>query len=179
MTWTAVEFENWRSTVPDSEKRKRAWNDLSKDQKKEVKELGIFIEFCRAADLDVDLHTIENRKPPAPDIYCELSGRGHFYELGELTDECIPMNAAVAQRAGSDIHGSFYSPLEPLRRMVFQKCAKQPMVNGIPADIVLHFSVPHMVPNLPMLTALLAENSTAINAALTASPFSRIWFYDD
>jgi len=82
MAWTAVEFEIWRSTVPDPEERKRAWNDLSGDQKKEVKELRTFIGFCRAAGLDVDPRTIENRKPPEPDIYCELSGHGQFYELG-------------------------------------------------------------------------------------------------
>jgi hypothetical protein len=179
MTWTAVEFENWRSAVTDSEKRKRAWNDLNNDQKKEVKELRTFIGFYRAADLDVDPRTIENKKPPEPDIYCELSGRGQFYELGELTDPCIPRNAAEAQRAGSDIHGGSYSSLEPLGRMVFQKCAKQPALNGISADIVLHFSVSHMVPYPPMLTAFLAENGAAIKAALTASVFSRIWFYDE
>jgi hypothetical protein len=179
MTWTAVEFEKWRSTVANPEKRKRAWNDLSNDQKKEVKELWTFIGFYRAADLNVDPRTIENRKPPEPDIYCELSGRGQFYELGELTDECIPRNAAEAQRAGSDIHGGSYSSLEPLSRMVFQKCAKQPTLNGIPVDIVLHFSVSHMVPYPPMLNAFLAENGTAIKAALTASASSRIWFYDE
>jgi hypothetical protein len=30
-----------------------------------------------------------------------------------------------------------------------------------------------------MLTAFLAENGAAIKAALTASSFSRIWFYDE
>jgi hypothetical protein len=179
MTWTAVEFENWRSTVPDPQKRKRAWNDLSNDQKKEVKELRTFIGFCRAAGSDVDPRTIENRKPPEPDIYCELSGHGQFYELGELTDERIPRNAAEAQRASSNIHGGSYSSLEPLRRMVFQKCAKQPRLNGIPAEIVLHFSVSHMVPSPPMLAAFLAENGATIKAGLTACAFSRIWFYDE
>lgn len=179
MTWTAVEFENWRSTVADSEKRKRALNDLSNDQKKEVKELRTFIGFCRVADLDVDPRTIENRKPPEPDIYCKLSGHGHFYELGELTDEHIPRNAAEAQRAGLDIHGGSYSSLEPLGRMVFQKCAKQPTLNGIPAEVVLHFSVPDMVPHPLALTAFLAENGEAVRAALNASAFSRIWFYDE
>jgi len=179
MTWTAIDFENWRSTITDPEKLSRAWSDLSNDQKKEVKELRTFIGFYRAAKLDVDPRTIENRKPPEPDIHCELSGRAQFYELGELTDECIPRNAAVAQRTGSDIHGGHISPLEPLGRMVFQKCAKQPTLNGIPADIVLHFSVSHMVPYPPMLTAFLAENGAAIKAAQTASAFSRIWFYDE
>jgi len=75
MIWTAVEFENWRSTVSDPEKRKWAWSDLSNDQK--------------------------------------------------------------------------------------------------------HFSVSHMVPYPPLLTAFLAENGAAIKAALTASPFSQIWFYDE
>jgi hypothetical protein len=63
--------------------------------------------------------------------------------------------------------------------MVFQKCAKQPTLNGIPADIVLHFSLSHMVPYPPMLNAFLAENGTAIKAALAASVFSRIWFCDE
>jgi hypothetical protein len=99
-----------------------------------------------ASALDADPRTIENRTPPEPDIYCELSGHGKYYELGELTDERIPRNAAEAQRAGSDIHGGSHSPSEPLGRMVFQKCAKLPTLNDIPADIVLHFSVSHMVP---------------------------------
>jgi hypothetical protein len=54
--------------------------------------------------------------------------------LVPTTSQCIPRNAAEAQRAGSDIHGGSYSPLEPLGRMVFQKCSKQPTLPGNDAD---------------------------------------------
>jgi hypothetical protein len=45
--------------------------------------------------------------------------------------------------------------------------------------IVLHFSVSHMVPHSPMLPHSWRKTGRQINAALTPSPFSRIWFYDE
>lgn len=178
MTWTAVEFEHWRSTVTDLEKRKRAWEDLSNNQKKQVKELRTFIGFCRAAKLDVDPRTIQNREVPEPDIFCELSQSGHYFELGELTDQSIPALEAEARRNGSDIYGGKASLSDPLEKMIYQKCGKTYSLNGVAVSLLLHFSVGHQVPFPPFVLAYLAESRERILAALNTSPFRAIWFFD-
>ena len=178
MTWTAVEFENWRGTVTNLEKRKRAWEDLSSDQKKQVKELRTFVDFYRAAKLDVDPRTIQNREVPEPDIFCELSQSGHYFELGELTDQSIPALEAEARCNGSDIYGGKASLSDPLEKMIYQKCGKTYSLNGVPVSLLLHFSVPHQVPCHSFVRAYLAESRGRILAALNASPFREIWFFD-
>ncbi len=178
MTWSALDFENWRSTVVDPEERKRAWDDLSNDQKKEVRELRTFVSFCRAANLDVDPRTIQNREVPEPDIFCELSQSGHYFELGELTDQSIPALEAKARRNGSDIYGGKASLSGPLEKMIYQKCGKTYSLNGVPASLLLHFSVGHQVPFPPFLQAYLAESQERILTALHISPFRAIWFFD-
>jgi hypothetical protein len=178
MTWSAVEFENWRSAVVNPEKRKRAWEDLSSDQKKQVKELRTFLDFYRAAKLDVDPRTIQNREVPEPDILCELSQSGHYFELGELTDQSIPALEAEARRDGNDIYGGKASLSDPLEKMIYQKCAKTYLLNGMPVSLLLHFSVPHQVPCHSFVRAYLAESRGRILAALNASPFWKIWFFD-
>ena len=178
MVWKAAEFHEWFSKISDPEKMQRALNELTKDQAKEYLELQTFNHFAKASTLDIDPRTIENRKAPEPDIYCEVSRHGHYFELGELTDQHIPRNAAEAKRAGSDVHGGPVSQANPLEKMVFEKCSKSYSLNDGPASLLLHFSVGHQVPNPMLLTSFLSQHHARIVEALKMSAFDSIWFYD-
>jgi hypothetical protein len=179
MTWNAAEFDKWCHEQKDPVKRQRAMADLTSDQRKEHREFVMFTRFAPAANLNVDPRTIENRKPPEPDILCEVSGTKRYYELGELTDETIPKNEAKARRAGQDIHGGYISQDDPLEKMILQKCGKTFSTNGLELDLLLYFAVGHQVPHEGLVKSWIENNRTRIDAALKASPFLTIWFYDD
>jgi hypothetical protein len=79
MTWNAAEFDKWCHEQKDPVKRQRAMADLTSDQRKEHREFVMFTRFAPAANLNIDPRTIENRKPPEPDILCEVSGTKRYY----------------------------------------------------------------------------------------------------
>ncbi len=178
MTWNAAEFEHWFNALTDPVKQQRALDDLTAAQRKERRERRTFIQFASAAKLDADPRTIQNREAPEPDIFCEVSGCGRYFELGELTDESIPKSEAEARRAGLGAYGGAVSQTRPVEKMVFDKCGKVYSSRGVPVDLLLHFSVGHLVPHRGLLSAWLSESSDRVMAALSASPFRAIWFFD-
>ena len=178
MTWNAAEFEYWYKTVGDHTKQQRALDNLPNPHRKALREYRTFIQFATAAKLDIDPCTIQNRETPEPDIYCELSGSGRYFELGELTDESIPRDEREAQRAGLAAYGGSISQEEPLEKMVFQKCKKPYTCNDLPVDLLLHFSVGHQYPYPGFVRGWIAGNRKKIDDALNAGPFGAIWFFD-
>lgn len=66
---------------------------------KEKQELEIFTAFARVSPLSISLESIENRKPPEPDIVCELeSGNRIYFELTKSTPKSIEhSNSQVVQ----------------------------------------------------------------------------------
>lgn len=178
MTWNAAEFEHWHNALTDPVKRQRALDDLTPARRKERRERRTFIQFASAAKLDVDPRTIQNRAAPEPDIFCEVLGRGCYFELGEVTTETIPKSEAEARRAGRDVYGGCISPTGPVEKMVFGKCGKTYTSGSVPVELLLHFSVGHQVPHPGLLSAWLAESRDSVMTALNASPFRVIWFFD-
>jgi len=176
--WTAAEFHNWYGKIDDPLKKQRALGGLTSDQAKEYREWFTFTRFARASKLDIDPRTIQNRKVPEPDILCEVAGTGHYFEMGEVTDQTIAKNASIADKVGADIHGGFYSQDAPVEKMIFQKCSKAYALDGLPASLLLHYNVGHQVPCPEILADLLSELRERINAALKGSVFQAIWFYD-
>ena len=57
---------------------------LTGNAKKEVAELSTFMEFAKAAHLP--LESVENARPPRPDIRCQINGDEYWFELGRITD---------------------------------------------------------------------------------------------
>jgi hypothetical protein len=54
-----------------------------KKETKEEREMRIFSEFAEAAKFGVDRGSIQNEKPPKPDIGCTIGGQRYYFELGE------------------------------------------------------------------------------------------------
>lgn len=151
----------------------------SKERMKEQRELSTFLSFAKASRLRIDLESAESRRPPEPDVFCTVGGRAYYFELGELTDESIPRNAAEAKRIGSESHGGPISPLLPLEKMVFEKLANDNYVlNNRRASLLLHYSIGHNVPVRPALNHFLSSRIVEIIAALNKSSFQSIFIFD-
>jgi hypothetical protein len=76
------------------------------------------LEFAAIAELPVVSETVENRKPPEPDILCEVRGRGRVaFELVDLIDQGLARTTARALR-GEEVDACWYGmpPLEAIRR---------------------------------------------------------------
>jgi hypothetical protein len=66
-------------------------------------ERAIFSVFVAVSGMPIDLATVESRRPPEPDILCEVRGNGHLaFELGEVISESLEQvtseRAAVRRR---------------------------------------------------------------------------------
>jgi hypothetical protein len=178
MGWTTAGFHEWLNTETDITKRQRAWKALTKEQEKAYNEYLTFRKFAAVAPLDINPQSIENRDVPEPDIYCLLSGVGHHFELGEVTDPKIAKAAGDAAKADDDIYGGFYSQSEPLQTMVEKKCSKTYATNGLPVSLLLHYTPGHQVPFLPAFENFIAESRPWIEAQLKQSAFDSIWFFN-
>ena len=67
-------------------------------------ELRVFKSFAQVSGLPVNFGSIENRDPPEPDIYCEISEVGPVaFELLEMLDQdriARPLNIQVETMDG-------------------------------------------------------------------------------
>jgi hypothetical protein len=178
MSWTTAEFHDWYTKTEDSVKKRRALSDLTSDQAKEYREWLTFSRFAKASALDIDPRTIENRKAPEPDIFCEISGGKHYFELGTVVDEKVAKGAGDAARKGLDIHAGSCSPLEALRRMIEQKCSKTYMTNGLPVSLLLHYDVNLQTPRPNAVEAVISDSKQMALQQFQASQFDGIWFFD-
>jgi hypothetical protein len=71
------------------------------------KELAVFNSFLKEAPLLVDRGSIESRKPPEPDIVCNVIGVGRIgFELTEIVDESFMIR--IAKMAATNRHLNQY-----------------------------------------------------------------------
>jgi hypothetical protein len=159
-------------------KKCRAHSELTSDQAKEYREWRTFNRFAKASALDINPRTIENRKAPEPDIFCDVSGSGHYFELGTVVDENVAKGAGDAARKGLDIHAGFCSPLDALQRMIEQKCSKTYQTNGLLVSLLLHYDVNLQVPHPNAVEAVISDSRQVALQQFQASQFDAIWFFD-
>jgi hypothetical protein len=159
-------------------KKRQAHSELTSDQAKEYREWRTFSKFAKVSTLEIDPRTIENRKAPEPDIFCEVSGRGHYFELGTVVDEKVAKGAGDAARKGLDIHAGSCSPLDALIRMIEQKCLKTYPTNGMPVSLLLHYDVNLQAPRLIAVEAVISDPRQVALQQFQASQFDAIWFFD-
>ena len=54
---------------------------------KEKWEQKVFVAFAKRCGLKISECSIESRKPPMPDIYCNFDGSNYFFELAEVVPQ--------------------------------------------------------------------------------------------
>jgi hypothetical protein len=156
--------------TPDE--KRRAYNALPSDTKKELAEMGAFIGFAQAANLAVESPT--NEKPPLPDISCKIGGSPYLFELGEITDEGVAENVSKSLRTG-EVTGGAFSEEEPLIRIIRKKAASTYRTDGAPLDLLLHYDKQYPFAPGDYLKRYEADIAAAM---IPNGPFSRIWIYD-
>jgi hypothetical protein len=177
MNCNPAEFEYWYDRLPGERKRK-AWEALTSDQRKLWNERWNFRNFAKVAPLDIDARTIESCCPPEPDILCRISGKAHYFELAEVTDENLARRVAIAGKQGKDTFGGPFMQLEPLCRIYNQKCSKKYKTDGHDLHLLLYYSTDHQVPYTEGLREEISKLQDAIEKKFRQSPFRTAWLYD-
>jgi hypothetical protein len=82
----------------------------SREDEKAAHELAVFLEFAEYAvreGLRVRPGSAASRRPPEPDILCDVNGEGPVaFELVEIIDSTLAENISVAIRDGVPARGS-------------------------------------------------------------------------
>jgi len=145
----------------------------------------VFREFTEAAGLAVEDGSIEPKEPPAPDIFCRLSGGAQFFELGRLLDQRSPQLRLEALRQHSSL-----VPVDPVkfglpeRDMLRQKLRKTYETAGRPVELVLYYDwgpdafLTHSTPPPMDLSPEFVSTVIMPECGTTPGPFQRIWFFD-
>jgi hypothetical protein len=110
---------------------------MNGDQK-EAHEREVFLEFAGAAGLAVDHGTVENCKPPQPDIRCKLEGQAVYFEFGRLLDQGMQRLRLRALSGGIVSTGDEDVRL-PEREMLRTKLQKAYVTSETPIDLVLYY----------------------------------------
>ena len=98
---------------------------MTAEQTKASREIQVFLEFLQKSKLPIDRDSVENRKPPEPDILCRHSEQGFVaFELVELCDAEIAKTVAENHRAGG-IKAEFMWNADSTERIICEKLEKK------------------------------------------------------
>ena len=151
------------------------WNSLTHEQKRQTAESRVFVRFAAATGLGIDPFKHDNEAPPKPDIRTVIDGHDYYFELGEVVDERLAINIRVAQKTRA-VFGCTLSQVDPLAKMLKEKCEKQYEADGKPLDLLLYYW--RQGSYRPTVDQYLEENHQAIQESLRSSQFRKIWIYD-
>jgi hypothetical protein len=119
-------------------RQRAAFDALPNHKKTELEELEVFNAFAAVAGADLDLGSAVNAPSPEPDIRCAISGKLHYFELGEVTDRSVARCAADALRY-DEPRGTAFSQAEPFAYIIAKKCGKKYVTSGAPIDLLLYY----------------------------------------
>jgi len=148
---------------------------LSKEEQKQATESRVFVRFAKALKLLRDPFQHDNASPPHPDIHLSLPESEYYFELGEVTDQNLARNISVALKTGQCTGGAL-SQLDPLDKMLREKCASSYEVHGAPIDLLLYYW--RLDPYLPFVQDFFISRSEEIRRLYKASQFDRIWLFE-
>ena len=169
--WNPGEFASWLAMQPPAI-RDRAYKDLSSDRRKIFIEWKTFESFYKAAGLSIRTSTVRACDPPEPDIYCELSGRPFYFELGQIVMQEVARNASLAVKT-EGVHGGPVSTAKPMLDLFRVKCAKAYEITGHSLDLLMHFNVGHQYP-----VGIEALSSLLIPGEFDTCQFQIVCIYD-
>jgi hypothetical protein len=155
--------------------RDNLWNALNAEEKKQTNESLLFISFASATRLVPDPFEHINANSPRPDIRTSIGGHDYYFELGEITDEDLARGISNALKTKA-VSGCAISQVEPLLKMLTQKCQKHYVTDGDPVDLLLYYW--RQGPSGDSIDHDLGENLQDIESQFGSSQFAKIWIYD-
>ena len=110
---------------------------MSHELRKAQLELGIFHEFAERSGLPIALDSIENRRPPAPDIFCRFgNGDGVAFELKQLCEAWMAKTTDYLLKSG-DVTPQFHWGENPTERILRKTLNKQ-YVAKYPIELIAY-----------------------------------------
>ena len=94
-------------------------------------EIDAFLRFVKAANLSIDVSTIEKRNPPEPDLRCvhEVDGAIAF----ELVELCDPKMA----KAQAELSGAYIRTSDPSTGIIAKKLSRKYKTN-LPIELLCY-----------------------------------------
>lgn len=105
----------------------RLWGtkSMNAEQTKASREMQVFLEFLQKSELPIDRDSVENRKPPEPDILCRHNEQGFVaFEFVELCEPEIAKTVAENLKAGGVKAVSMWNA-DPTERIIREKLEKK------------------------------------------------------
>jgi hypothetical protein len=103
-------------------------------------ERSLFLEFARAARLQVEEPSVEVRQPPEPDIRCICEGQPVYFELARLLDQGMQRLRLKAMRnAPQPVTCDPKDVGLPERDVLRPKLSKTYSTRGVPLELLLYF----------------------------------------
>jgi hypothetical protein len=110
---------------------------MNKEEDKAAYERDVFTQFAAVAGLPLIPGSIESRRPPEPDILCELAGSGRVaFELVDLVDEGLARTVAEAVRRPDGGAGVWFG--DPTLDTVRWKLTRKEYVTQHPTELLAY-----------------------------------------
>ena len=138
-------------------------------------ELRVFRDFAHRCGLSIVPGSIENRKPPEPDIYCEIEGEGPMaFELTEFADESFAEEINHVRKHPEDSGKTFVRGGEAMP-ILAKKLANENYVSSCPIDLICYTNG-HigLAPD-----TLVSQMCTHIKEHPDTGPFQGVWFMSE
>jgi hypothetical protein len=98
---------------------------MKADQIKASREMEVFLEFLQKSGLPINRDSVENRKPPEPDILCRHNEQGLMaFELVELCESEIAKTISESTRSVG-INAVFMWNADPTEGIIRKKLEKK------------------------------------------------------
>lgn len=162
--------------TPGTKAREKAlWDAMTPSERKQTTESIAFVSFADAMGIIADPFDHSNEDHPRPDILLSRNGSDYFFELGELTDENLAKTISHSLKT-KVVSGCAVSQVDPLKKMLDQKCRKNYETNDALVDLLLYYWRLH--PYEPAVEDYLTENRLEVKRQFLGSNFRTIWIYD-
>ncbi len=142
-----------------------------REKEKARRERDIFVEFAKAAKLDLEPDSVKSERPRKPDISCRVTGRRCYFELAEIADEEAARDHSIHLN-DDEIYGGRLSHVQPLKHVVSAKASKQYCDLDGPLELLFYYEK-QVAPYFD-LTIIPANMGPIVNQ----NRWTRIWAYD-
>jgi hypothetical protein len=158
--------------------RRAAYDALPGDAKKEINELQVFRAFAKIAPIGIEANSELNVVPPEPDICCSVDGSPYYFELGEITDQGVARNYAIALKTDEPTGGAFSQDM-PFAAILSSKATKTYVTSGVPVDLLLYYRKQYP-PWERDFAEIVNASARDLHVVLkqNGGPFNRLWIFD-
>lgn len=148
---------------------------LRKEERKRVIEMTVFKAFALASALPIDQGSETNEEPPNPDIRCTISGKLHWFELGQIISPDVAAKINPKRRTSE---GGFSFDQEiPFVDIVTKKATKKYETQGAPVDLILHFDL--RLGSMSVVQRQIEKHAELLKSLVIGGPFARVWIFDE